>query len=84
MLSNLRRIGKQIAGVFLAGLLIFYYYLILSIVSGQKSGESNKAMSSFIIIFFSDLFVTAFITAVSIRFLAVYVLQNKGKIKYAK
>lgn len=34
ILGNFRSIGKKVASIFLAGLLIFYYYLILSIVSG--------------------------------------------------
>ena len=34
LLSNIRRVGKAISSVFLMTMLIFYYYLILSIVSG--------------------------------------------------
>lgn len=36
-ITNFRYLGKKIASVFLAALLVFYYYLILSIVSGQDS-----------------------------------------------
>jgi len=34
LLSNIRRIGKAISSMFLMTMLMFYYYLILSIVSG--------------------------------------------------
>jgi len=66
------------------GLLIFYYYLILSIVSGQDYGESNKAMTSYLIVFVTDLLVVSVLISFILRYLANYVLQYWEKIKYWK
>jgi len=84
LLSNIRRVGKIISSIFLMGLLIFYYYLILSIVSGQDYSESNKAMTSYLIVFVTDLLVVALIISIIFRYLAVYVLRYWGRIKYWK
>jgi len=84
LLSNIRRVGKKIASIFLMVLLIFYYYLILSIVSRQDYSESNKALTSYLIVFVRDLLVVAVIDSIIFRFLAVYVLQSWEKIKYWK
>jgi len=84
LFSNIRRIGKIISSIFLMALLIFYYYLILSIVSGQDYYESNKAMTSYLIVFVTDLLVVAVIISIIFRYLAIYVLQNREKIKYWK
>ena len=75
LLSNIRRVGKKISSIFLMALLIFYYYLILSIVSGQDYSESNKAMTSYLIVFVTDLLVIAVIISIILRYLAIYVLQ---------
>jgi len=82
LMSNIRRVGKKISSIFLMALLIFYYYLILSIVSGQDYSESNKAMTSYLIVFVTDLLVIAVIISIIFRFLAVYVLRYWGRIKY--
>jgi len=84
LLSNIRRVGKIISSVSLMVLLIFYYYLILSIVSGQDYSESNKAMTTYLIVFVTDLLVIAMIISIILRYLAIYVLQYWGKIKYWK
>ena len=84
LLSNIRRVGKKISSIFLMVLLIFYYYLILSIVSGQDYSESNKTMTSYLIVFVTDLLVIAVIISFILRYLAVYVLQNMERIKYWK
>jgi hypothetical protein len=84
LLSNIRRVGKIISSLFLMTLLIFYYYLILSIVSGQDYSESNKAMTSYLIVFVTDLLVVALIISIIFRYLAVYVLRYWGRIKYWK
>jgi len=84
LLSNIRGFGKKISSIFLMALLIFYYYLILSIVSGQDFSESNKAMASYLIVFVTDLLVVAVIISIILRFLAIYVLQYWEKIKYWK
>ena len=84
LLSNIKRVGKKISSIFLMALLIFYYYLILSIVSGQDYSESNKAMTSYLIVFVTDLLVVAVIISIILRYLAIYVLQYWGKIKYSK
>jgi len=84
LLSNIRGVGKKISSIFLMTLLIFYYYLILSIVNGQDYSESNKAMKSYLIVFVTDLLVVAVIISIILRYLAIYVLQNWGKIKYWK
>jgi len=84
LLSNIRRVGKKISSIFLMVLLIFYYYLILSIVSGQDYSESNKAMTSYLIVFVTDLLVVAVIISFILRYLAVYVLQYWEKLKYWK
>ena len=84
LLSNIRRVGKIISSIFLMGLLIFYYYLILSIVSGQEYSESNKAMTSYLIVFVTDLLAVALIISIIFRYLAVYVLRYWGRIKYWK
>jgi len=74
LLSNIRRVGKMISSTFLMTLLLFYYYLILSIVSGQDYSESNKAMTSYLIVFVTDLLVVAVIISFILRYLAIYVL----------
>ena len=84
LLSNIRRVGKKISSIFLMALLIFYYYLILSIVSGQDYSESNQAMTSYLIVFVTDLLVVAVIISIIFRYLAIYVLQYWDKIKYWK
>ena len=84
LLSNIRRVGKIVSSLFLTMLLIFYYYLILSIVSGQEYSESNTAMTSYLIVFVTDLLVVAVIFSIILRYLAVYVLQNMERIKYWK
>jgi len=84
LLSNIKRVGKIISSTFLMTLLLFYYYLILSIVSGQDYSESNKAMTSYLIVFVTDLLVVAVIIAFIFRFLAIYVLRYWKKIKYWK
>ena len=84
LLSNVKRVGKKISSIFLMALLIFYYYLILSIVSGQDYSESNKAMTSYLIVFGTDLLVVAVIISIIFRYLAIYVLQYWETIKYWK
>jgi len=84
LLSNIKRVGKIISSIFLMVLLIFYYYLILSIVSGQDYSESNKTMTSYLIIFLMDLLVVAVIISFILRYLAVYVLDYWEKLKYWK
>ena len=84
LLSNIRRVGKIVSSLFLMMLLIFYYYLILSIVSGQDSSESNNAMTSYLIVFVTDLLMVAVIISIILRFLAIYVLQYWETIKYWK
>jgi len=84
LLSNIKRVGKKISSIFLMALQIFYYYLILSIVSGQDYSESNKATISYLIVFVTDLLVVTVIIAIILRYLAIYVLQYRGKIKYSK
>ena len=83
-LSNIRRVGKQLSSIFLLSMLIFYYYLILSIVSGQEYGDSNSTMTSYLIVFLTDLLFVAVLISVLLRYLAVYVLQYWDKIKYSK
>ena len=83
-LSNIRRVGKQLSSIFLISMLIFYYYLILSIVSGQEYGESNSAMTSYLIVFLTDLLGMAVLISVLLRYLAIYVMQNWYKLKYWK
>jgi hypothetical protein len=84
LLSNLRKVGKIISSIFLMGLLLFYYYLILSIVSGQDYNESNTTMTSYLIVFVTDLLLVAVIISIIFRFPAVYVLQWWDTIKYWK
>jgi len=84
LLSNIRRVGKKISSIFLMVLLIFYYYLILSIVSGQDYSESNNAMTSYLIVFVTDLLVIAVIISFILRYLAIYVLDYWEKLKYWK
>jgi len=84
LLNNIRRVGKKISTIFLMALLIFYYYLILSIVSGQDYSESNKAMTSYLIVFVMDLLVVSVIISFILRYLAIYVLQYWEKLKYWK
>jgi len=84
LFSNLRRVGKLISSIFLMILLIFYYYIILSIVSGQDYNESNKAMTSYLIVFVTDLLVVAVIISFIFRYLAIYVLHYWENLKYWK
>ena len=84
LLSNLKRIGKAISSVFLMSMLLFYYYLILSIVSGQEYSESNTAFTSYVIVILTDLLFTSMIVAILMRFAAVYVLKYWGKISHWK
>ena len=84
LLNNIRRVGKKISTIFLMALLIFYYYLILSIVSGQDYSESNKAMTSYLIVFVTDLLVVAVIISFILRYLAIYVLHYWEKLQYWK
>jgi len=75
LLNNVLKVGKKIFSTLLLGLLVFYYYLIVSIVSGQDFNESNKAMPSYLIVFGGDLLVVAVIISIILRYLAIYVLQ---------
>jgi len=83
-LSNIRKVGKKISSLFLMALLIFYYYLILSIVSGQEYSKSNKTMTWYLIAFVTDLLGVAVIISIVFRYLAIYVLKYRDKIKYWK
>ena len=84
LLSNIKGVGKKLSSIFLMALLIFYYYLILSIVSGQDYSESNTAMISYLIIFVTDLLVVATIISIVLRYLAIYVLHYWKTLKYWK
>jgi len=81
-LSKLRRAGKLISSIFLIGILLFYYYLILSIVSGQVYSESNSAMTSYLIVFMMDLLVISVLISYGLRILAMYVLKYWERLKY--
>ncbi|KAL4479550.1 hypothetical protein ABPG72_018536 [Tetrahymena utriculariae] len=61
------KIGKSIACLIMIGLLALYYYIILSIVSGQSESYSNRKISSFFIMFGVDfLFFSTIISIFSI------------------
>ncbi|KAL4434540.1 hypothetical protein ABPG74_007324 [Tetrahymena malaccensis] len=58
---KLRSIGKIIACTILLSLLVLYYYVILSIISGQSQYYSNVKISHFFIMFGIDIFFTSVI-----------------------
>ncbi|EAR97647.2 REJ domain protein (macronuclear) [Tetrahymena thermophila SB210] len=67
LLYKKRKIGKAIACIIMIGLLALYYYIILSIVSGQSESYSNRKISSFFIMFGVDfLFFSSLISLFSI------------------
>ncbi|KAL4465244.1 hypothetical protein ABPG74_001958, partial [Tetrahymena malaccensis] len=67
LLYKQRKIGKAIASLIMLGLLVLYYYIILSIVSGQSESYSNRKISSFFIMFGVDfLFFSTLISLFSI------------------
>ena len=82
ILSKLKKIGKIISSLFLIIILLFYYYLILSIVSGQEYSESNATMTSYLIVFFTDLFFISVVISYGLKILAIYVLKYWERLKY--
>ncbi|KAL4465242.1 hypothetical protein ABPG74_001956 [Tetrahymena malaccensis] len=62
-----RKIGQVIASFIMLSLLSLYYYVILSIISGQSESYSNRKVSSFFIMFGVDfLFFSTIISMFSI------------------
>ncbi|KAL4465073.1 hypothetical protein ABPG72_009451 [Tetrahymena utriculariae] len=73
---KIKIIGKQISTVVMIALCLFYYYIILSIVSGQSAPSSNsKIVSFFITVAVDFVFVSTLISIC--KMLIVSKMMNK-------
>ncbi|KAL4482882.1 hypothetical protein ABPG74_018908 [Tetrahymena malaccensis] len=76
LVYKFRKIGKMIASLLIFGLLALYYYIILSIVSGQSPEQSNKKIYSFFIMFGIDFFGFSVILSLLSIFIFVKITQS--------
>ncbi|KAL4432698.1 hypothetical protein ABPG74_011519 [Tetrahymena malaccensis] len=70
-------LGKYALAVTLIGLLGLYYYVILSIVSGESVESSNLSIGSYFIFTCFDLIVVSFLLAYLQRFLALKTIKKE-------
>ncbi|KAL4484750.1 hypothetical protein ABPG74_019927 [Tetrahymena malaccensis] len=78
---RIKIIGKWVSTVAMMSLCLFYYYVILSIVSGQNAAASNYRIASFFIMVAVDFAVVA-ITISTFKMLIVsHMLNKKNPIK---
>ncbi|EWS73335.1 REJ domain protein (macronuclear) [Tetrahymena thermophila SB210] len=81
-LNKSRKIFKTVAFLLMIGLLILYYYIILSIVSGQSENFSNKRISSFFIMFGVDFLILQTLVSIINIFAFVKIVQNAIQNKF--
>ncbi|EAR96767.2 REJ domain protein (macronuclear) [Tetrahymena thermophila SB210] len=77
-----RKIFKMVAFLVMMGLLVLYYYIILSIVSGQSNDFSNKRISSFFIIFGVDFLILSTLISIINIYAFIKIVKNAIKNKY--
>ncbi|EAS02138.2 bowman-birk serine protease inhibitor family protein (macronuclear) [Tetrahymena thermophila SB210] len=68
-----RLIGK----LFTLTVLLTYYYIILSIVSGETKEYSNKAILTFMLYLFMDLLLISMISAIIQKYVAGFLLRTQ-------
>ncbi|KAL4504649.1 hypothetical protein ABPG73_021496 [Tetrahymena malaccensis] len=61
----------------LISLLAFYYYIILSIISGQQVGSSNWSMLTYLAFTLFDLLVVSFLSAIIQRYFAIKMIKKQ-------
>lgn len=54
----------------------FYFYVILSIVSGETPSESNSFIATYILIFFADIILFSTVSACISVYFAHYIIKN--------
>ncbi|KAL4449830.1 hypothetical protein ABPG74_008203 [Tetrahymena malaccensis] len=82
LIHKIKIIGKKISALFLISLLLFYYYVILSIISGQEASQANSQTLSFLLIAGIDFI--GILTLMSVLKLSLAQYSNQGQRKNKK
>ncbi|EAR83524.2 REJ domain protein (macronuclear) [Tetrahymena thermophila SB210] len=75
---KIKRIGKYLSTFCMIVLCLFYYYLILAVVSGQSAPSSNSKIVSFFIMIGIDFVVVSFIVS-ALKMKIISHMLNKAK-----
>ncbi|KAL4470677.1 hypothetical protein ABPG72_001788, partial [Tetrahymena utriculariae] len=78
---KIKRIGKYISTFCMIVLCLFYYYLILAVVSGQSAPSSNSKIVSFFIMVGIDFVVVSFIVSILKMKIISHMLNKENRIK---
>ncbi|KAL4455968.1 hypothetical protein ABPG73_015501 [Tetrahymena malaccensis] len=81
---KIKRIGKYISTFCMIVLCLFYYYLILAVVSGQSAPSSNSKIISFFIMVGIDFAVVSFVVSIIKMKMVSHMLNKEKRIKIIK
>ncbi|KAL4506219.1 hypothetical protein ABPG73_016953 [Tetrahymena malaccensis] len=83
LIHKIKRVGQKLSLVILLSLLVFYYYVILSIISGEEPSYANSKTVSFVLILGIDFLGTLTLVSIlklSLIYLSKKYLKNENKI----
>ncbi|KAL4504651.1 hypothetical protein ABPG73_021498 [Tetrahymena malaccensis] len=72
-----KKFSRYASAFILVSLLAFYYYIILSIISGQQVGSSNLSMLTYLAFTLFDLLVVSVLTAIIQRYFAIRMMKKQ-------